>query len=340
MSIKGSKRTTLTQEAILSKLSPYDIYRMFCPSKFVLNRPFSSPFRKDSNPSFIIKNKSGELFHMDYGDGRWRGNCFDFVKQLCSCDFNTCLIEIDKRFGLGISGDNKGDYKTIISKYEQPTLSEEKETLIQVVTMPFTKAGEKYWSDYHLSLEELKKSNIYQAKSVILNRQRMAIPKDDLVFAYYAEDIQKFKLYRPLQPRHPKKEEVKFKWRWKNNVPFSYLWGKWNIGNCDKSLIVKSVKDMVVVKKFFPCVCSVQAENIACFSEENVEYINDNSKEVYIGFGSDEQGKKESKLITSTFKWKHLNTPDEFLPDNDFAEVGKKYGIETLIKHFEKKGLL
>ena len=79
-------------------------------------------------------------------------------------------------------------------------------------------------------------------------------------------------------------------------------------------IILKSRKDELVSSLILPCVASVQAENIACFNQKNVEFLQKNSEEIYIGFGTDDQGKEQSNLITKTFGWKHYNTEDKYLP--------------------------
>jgi len=50
--IQGKKKQVLTPEAILDKISDYDIFRMYMPDKsWKLNQVTYSPFRKENNPS-------------------------------------------------------------------------------------------------------------------------------------------------------------------------------------------------------------------------------------------------------------------------------------------------
>jgi len=157
--ISGKPKEFITINMVLDKISPYDIYRFFCPTKFSLNQPINSPFRRDSFPSFVIGTKHGEVRHIDFGDIRYRGDCVDFVMQLHNLPSITDTLKlIDKSFGLGITGEKK-DYKKTIITYDQPKIIK-KDSFIQVVPRKFTKEELKYWNEYHQDIEYLKRENI------------------------------------------------------------------------------------------------------------------------------------------------------------------------------------
>ncbi len=81
--IKGVKKTKLSIEAVLSKISEYDIFRFYMPDHdWKLNRVTYSPFRKENNPSFVIGNKLGYISFIDFADTSLRGDCFNFVQKL------------------------------------------------------------------------------------------------------------------------------------------------------------------------------------------------------------------------------------------------------------------
>jgi len=336
--ITGEKKLSYLQK-IRNLISDYDIYKMFYPYKFVVNKRCRSPFRKDDNPSFLIGNKYGDYSHIDFGDGKYRGGAIDFIMQIENVDFSTALQIIDKKFGLGIKSDLK-DWKSVVSSYEQPKIKEnEREVDIQCTTKIFTADMHKWWNSYHLSEDYLKNKNVFQVKNLYISRKKFPLDSKEIVIAYLNEDG-KMKIYRPTCLRKVSKDDQFYIWRFRSNIPFDYMFGKENIKNCKKSLILKSRKDELVSSLILPCVASVQAENIACFNQKNVEFLQKNSEEIYIGFGTDDQGKEQSNLITKTFGWKHYNTEDKYLPLNDIAEVAKQHGLETVEKHMKIKGLL
>jgi len=140
--ITGERKTKMSIEAILSRISEYDIFRYYMPNQdWKINRVTYSPFRHENNPSFMIGNKMGYLMFIDYADTSLRGDCFNFVQKLHSLpSVSDTLKMIDRDFGLGFStGIMTGEYKKIISEYKQPEI-EKRYSLIQVKVRKFTKS--------------------------------------------------------------------------------------------------------------------------------------------------------------------------------------------------------
>lgn len=334
--MKGRKIEFLTPESILKRVSEYDIYRYYIGRDFPINKPFKSvlPGRKDDTPSLIVGNKSGFLYHFDFGDSRYRGNCFNFVQQMTGAlTHYDALIRIDKDLKLGIlDKDIHGNYKEIIASYKKPESIEKTKppTIIQVRSKKFDLTELKYWESYYQSEEDLKRENIYSVKELYVNKQRFSISPTEMVFGYLYDD--KWKIYRPFTKNK--------KMKWLTNVPIYTMDGLENIKSCKKAIITKSKKDKMVLQKIFPCVCSVQAENIAAINEENLTYLKKNSKEQYVNFDSDPPGKKNSWEYTAAFDMKHINVPDEYLPIKDFADLAKEKGLDTVKDYFIQKGLI
>jgi len=238
---------------------------------------------------------------------------------------------IDRDFGLGISTGVIGNYKSIISEYEQPTELNKKYSLIQVVTRKFNNDELAYWNQYHQNIDDLKENNVYAIKEVYLNKQKFPIKDSDLAFGYLYDGH--WKIYRPfIDPR----------WKWvPNNVPITAIDG--NISPSDSPLIInKSKKDYMVMKKLYPNCTAVQNEGIACFSKENVEIFKSHCPRQILAFDSDPTGVKNSQEITKLFGFEYLNVPRSYLSDGikDFADLVKDYGMNTLEKILKKKKLL
>lgn len=332
--ITGKKREKLTPEAILSKISPYDIFRWYMPGKdWKINNVTYSPFRNERNPSFLIGNRYGNMSFIDFGDTSKRGDCFTFVKMLYNLStINDVLRLIDKDFGLGIAnGSSTGEYKKITSSYKQPE-TEKRYSLIQVVTRKFTKEELAYWNQYHQDIQDLKDNNIYSIKKVYLNKQLFPINDNDLRFGYFYDGH--WKIYRPFGDK-------KTKWV-PNNVPITALDGKEDVQNCRIAFINKSKKDYMVMKKVYPCCCAVQNEGIACFSEENVEYLKANSDVQILSFDSDVTGVQNSQQITKLFDFEYMNVPKIYLKEGikDWADLAKTHGLKTIEDYLIQKQLL
>ena len=332
MTIYGKKKTELTRDNILKFITSYDIYRLYMPNKWELNKICHSPFRRDSEKSFIIGTKFGEITHKDFADSNIKGNCFKFVQQLLQCNYMEALKAIDRDFSLGISTGTISRHTTIVTTYEQPIIEEKQYSNIQCITRKFTNSELHYWSNYYQDIDDLKANNVFSISKIFLNKERFTIKETELRFGYFYEG--QWKIYRPFNER-------KTKWL-PNNVPLTYLEGKENIIQCNTAIITKSKKDMMVLKKVYPFVCAVQNESSACFSEENVLFLKDNSEKQILCFDSDKAGVSNSQLITKQYDFGYLNVPRNYLSDviNDFADLGKEYGIETIEKILKKKKLL
>ena len=332
--IKGNLKIHLTKEAILSRISEYDVFMFYMPTRdWKLNSVTYSPFRKESNPSFLIGNRYGNINFIDFADTSLRGDCFTFVKLLYNLStLDDVLKKIDVDFGLGISGGIKKDYKKVVGEYKQPE-QVKRYSLIQVVTRKFTNSELEYWNSFYQSLDDLRANNIYAIKKVFLNRQLFAIPEKEMVFGYLYNDSN-WKIYRPFGDR-------KNKWV-PNNVPITVMDGKEDIANCKTAIITKSKKDYMVLKKVHPNVCAVQNEGLGCFSEENVTYIKSNSERQILSFDSDSAGVKSSQQITNVFGFDYLNVPREYLHEGikDWSDWVNKYGIKVIHDYFQLKGLI
>jgi hypothetical protein len=125
------------------------------------------------------------------------------------------------------------------------------------------------------------------------------------------------------------------------NVPLQTSWGLENIDKEQNTIVTKSLKDYMIVRKIYNYVVGVQNESLAAFSEEFANNLTMGSRKVYYAGDSDVPGKAASYLITENFKWKHLNPPDRYLPEvKDWADLAKEKGIEKVYNHLMKKGVI
>jgi hypothetical protein len=331
--ITGKKKTSLTPEAILQRITEYDIFRWYMPDKsWKLNAVTYSPFRNENNPSFLIGNRYGKLSFVDFADGTKKGDCFTFVKLLYNLQtIDDVLKLIDRDFGLGISGKPTGEYKKIVSEYQQPEELGKRYSHIQVVTRPFTQEELAYWNLYYQDIQDLRDNNIYSIKKLYFNKQLFFLKDTELRFGYFYDGH--WKIYRPFADR-------KNKWV-PNNVPITMMDGLDDIKNCPVAFINKSKKDYMVMKKIFPCCCAVQNEGIGAFSPENVEYLKANSDRQILSFDSDVAGVTNSQQITKLFDFDYLNVPKKFLSEGikDWADLAKEHGLKVIEDYLKEKGL-
>lgn len=332
--IQGRKKVKLTPDSILDKITEYDIYKMYMPHQnWKINVVTYSPFRNEKNPSFIIGYRGGALRFVDFGDSSKKGGCFNFVMMLFNVSLNDALLMIDRDFDLGIiSGSSTKNYERIVSDYVQPTATSKREYFIQVKTRRFTNEELAYWNGYYQDIDDLRANNVYSIDTVYLNKQKFPIKDTELRFGYLYEGH--WKIYRPFADK-------KNKWM-PNNVPITMMDGLDDITDCDVAFINKSKKDYMVMKKVFPCCCAVQNEGMGCFSEENVEFIKENSERQILSFDSDETGVKNSKLISDKFGFDYCNVPRIYLDEGikDWADLARIHGLKTIEKYLTQKELI
>ena len=333
--IQGDIKVRLTPQAVLQKISEYDIFRFYMPDKsWKINQTTLSPFRHEKNPSFVIGNKKGVLSFIDFGDTSKRGDCFTFVKMLFNMQsMDEVLRMIDRDFGLGfLPGTSTNKYKAIQKEYTQPEELGKRYSLIQVVTRKFTQEELAYWNQYYQSLDDLRANHVYAIKKMFLNRKLFPLKETDLRFGYFYDGH--WKIYRPFGDK-------KSKWV-PNNVPITTMDGKEDIVNCSVAFINKSKKDYMVMKKVFPCCCAVQNEGVACFSDANVEYLKANSDRQILSFDADDVGVKNSQMITKLFDFEYANVPRKYLSEGikDWADLAKEHGLEAIESYLKQKQLL
>jgi DNA primase len=333
--ITGKRKIELTTESILKKITEYDIFRWYMPTKdWKINQVTFSPFRNEKNPSFVIGNKHGRLSFIDFGDTSKRGDAFSFVKTLYNLkNIDETLKMIDRDFGLGISsGTSTEEYKKIVSEYKQPEDVGKRYSLIQVKIRKFTKEELSYWNEYHQDIQDLKDNNIYSIDKLFLNKQRFPIRDTELKFGYFYDGH--WKIYRPFADK-------KNKWM-PNNVPITTMDGLKDIQHCRIAFINKSKKDYMVMKKIFPCCCAVQNEGLGCFSTDNVQYLKDNSDIQILSFDADEVGVQNSQQITKMFDFEYCNVPRAYLKEGikDWADLAKAHGLKAIEDYLIEKQIL
>lgn len=335
MAIKGIKKLILTPKTILDLVSEYDIYMFYMPHKnWEINEVTFSPFREEKHPSFLISNRNSCLSFIDFSDTSLRGDCFTFVKKKFQIsNMDEVLRLIDRDMQLGISTGTTSNYQQIIKQYKQPENLEKRYAIIQVKTKPFTKLELEYWNEYGIDISELKNEKVYSVSKVYLNKKLFTQHHTEMTFGYLYEGGH-WKIYSPFADK-------KNKWV-PNNVPITAMDGKQNIQNCEFSFINKSKKDYMVTKKLIENSCAVQNEGIACFSEENVQYLKKNSNRQILSFDSDVTGVKNSQQITKIFDFDYCNVPRKYLSEGikDWADLSKKRGLKTVEKIFKQKKLI
>jgi hypothetical protein len=341
--VKGRQKAELTKEAILSRITTYDIYR-FYQGPFKVNDVVVNRHRGEKDPSLIISNRLNmELRHKDFGDKLWRGDAFNFVEQIYNCDFTAALHIIDRDFGLGLATGRKIiEIKPKVITWEKPEFELKRPPLFQITYYSrMSKRGLEYWAKLGQGEDDLRRERIFQPAEIWRNKKRLPLG-DLMTFCYqYGEH---WKIYRPFAPKKTDKTPMN-QWKWDSNVPFDYVDNLDAIQpDCQRVVLAKSKKDRMVLMKALntDCIADVQAEDAGCLSEEVLEKLLQVPNRLVVS-DNDKKGKDFSWWLTKNYGFKHANVPDKYLVDDpkctDFADLCYHHGMEKVIDHFKKKKL-
>lgn len=318
----------VTSEEILCKTNNgLDIFRSEIPG-LNLRKKHSSPFRKDSDPSALVKlsKTSGIYIHVDYGDNAKVRDPITFIRDLYNLTYQEALDKI--AFNLNI-GERIAKEITPIQKEITPLIYEFEE-------MRFKPNHHLYWNAGELSEDFLRKHNIFAASKIAVNKNVFKIPNNELCFIYVPIDLPfgNLKILRIGQSVLPNQ-------KWRSNIPSSYLWSMYeHTEKVDDLWVIKSRKDEMIAKLLGLNTISTQSENSQVLNE-NMDLIKSKANRIILNMGSDPDGVKKSKEVQQTHKCLYYNTPKPFLPEvNDLFSFVSNFSLRQLERHIKAKKLL
>lgn len=333
--IRGEKRLDLEERIhrIFRRVSDYDIYRLYL-GDFPLNDLFCNPIRGENNPSMDIRDFNGRLFHRDYASMEYRGGPIDLVRQKYGFDLLNAIKQIEKDFGL----DNEGGKVTSnIITWKQPPIEIKRPPKISVVVRKPLSEELLWWSNRLQDLSDLKRENVYFPKDIYRNYKRL--PSVPMTFCYYYPTVDKWKIYRPLQPKHGKGTPPHL-WKWDTNlIPFDFVENIEAVKGQKKALLVGKKKDRMYLQKLlaFDGIANVQAEDPACISEETLQVF-EAIPERWITGDNDRKGREFVECLNNS-GFKDLRTPP-IVGGTDYVDMGLSLGHLEVYHHFKERGFI
>ena len=188
---------TMSLRDLLCKVSDYDIYAYYL-GNFKVGKLMNSPLRIDDKiPSFaIFPTNDGHLLFKDHGTGV-SGNALKFIKLYKNIDSRSELEQELLRI-VRKTSPMRGETKSTYSKTVEKGLMD-----FGIVRQPFTEVDKKYWKQFHISTDTLKKFNVFSIKFFLCNGVvRGTYKEDNPMYAYKVGD--RFKIYRPLASKYTK----------------------------------------------------------------------------------------------------------------------------------------
>lgn len=325
-------RPKITKDLILSKFSEEQImeYYLNIPVKKGL---FRSPLRKDRQPTCsFYRNNSGTLIFKDFATGQHL-NVFDVVQNIFKCNYFEALRIIAN--DLNIVND-----KTLHKNHGKINLNpirvKDKEvSKIQIEVQDFTDNELKWWGKYGITLDILKKFNVYSCKHVFLNSNLFATSQQHCpIFGYYGGKIQdnkeKIELWRCY---FPKRKNYRFITNW----PSKKIQGFNQLPKKGKLLVItKSMKDCMCLYSCGISACAPNSENLF-ISDKVLEDLKQRFRYIVVLYDNDKPGQYNMAKIRKA----HPELIYTFIPkeygSKDISDFYKDHGRKetiNLIKNF------
>ena len=317
---------SLSLKDLLDKLNDYDIYSYYLGS-FKPGKLINSPLRPDDKiPSFaIFPRKTGDLLFKDHGTGT-AGNSLKFIKLYTGIDtreeLERELLRIVRKMNpMGGTAKAKA-VKTV----------DLGQTDIGIVRQPFTDVDKKYWKQFHISIDTLKKFNVFSIKYFLCNRVvRGTYKEDSPMYAYKVFD--KFKIYRPLASKYTK---------WRTNLTNRHVQGLAELpyegGNL--LIITKSLKDVMCLYEMGFNAISPSSET-TFIPDDILKSLRHKWRHIVIMFDRDATGMTKAREYSKRYKMDCIFVNKKFkakdisdaVRDNSFFAVK-----EWLTKTVERYG--
>ena len=303
---------------LLEKVSDYDIYSYYLgpikPKKLI-----NSPLRPDDKiPSFaIFPSKTGGMLFKDHGTGE-AGNAIKFMKLYKNIqtreEMERELLKIVKQINPSQTA------RKAVRMAENAS-----ETVIGIVRQPFTEVDKKYWKQFHISLDTLKRFNVFSIKYFLCNNIVRGIYKEDNpMYAYKVDD--RFKIYRPLASKYTK---------WRTNLNNTNIQGYAQLPEKgDLLFITKSLKDVMCLYEMGFCAVSPSSET-TFIPNSILEDLRKRFKTIIILFDRDEAGVKNARRCSKEHKLNAMFVHKKFKA-KDVSDAVKANGF-VVVKNWLTK---
>lgn len=328
MNIDFSIKPKITKDLILSRFSEEQLmeYYLHVPVKKGL---FRSPLRKDRRPTCsFYRNGSNTLIFKDFATGQHL-NIFGVVQEMFHCDYFEALRIIAN--DMGIVRD-KSLQKNSGKINEHPIRMQDKEmSKIQVEVQDFTDLELKWWGKYGITLETLKRFNVYSCKHVFLNGQLVAKSQQHCpIFGYYGKKYQGIDLWRCY---FPKRTSFRFITNW----PSKKIQGYDQLPKSGKLLVItKSMKDCLCLYSCGITACAPNSENLF-ISDAMLEELKSRFENIVVFYDNDRPGLYNmAKIRREHPELVYVCIPKEY-GSKDISDFYKDHGRKetlNLIKKF------
>jgi hypothetical protein len=250
-----------------------EILEYFFPA-LKLNAANNSPFRKDTNPSFILGEHYGKIHYEDLATGE-SGNVYSLIMNSRGVDFNGCLKIITQEMWMknprhGFTA--KRDYSKTIRSAQ-----------LAVKRRSWMDYDLEYWNQFGIKYETLLRYNVSPISHIMFSSFDIICDKLAYVYKELKDGIPKLKTYQPYATKH----------KWYSNL-LADAWEGWEqLPESGEVLIwTKSRKDvMSIVDTCNIPAISLQTET-ATPKSKIVNELKSRFEKIYILYDNDYEKKE------------------------------------------------
>ena len=199
------------------------------------------------------------------------------------------------------------------------------DTVIGIVRQPFTEVDKRYWKQFHISLDTLKRFDVFSIKYCLCNNIVRGIYKEDNpMYAYKVDD--RFKIYRPLASKYTK---------WRTNLNNTNIQGYRQLPKKgDLLFITKSLKDVMCLYEMGFYAVSPSSET-TFIPNSILEDLRKRFKTIIILFDRDEAGVKNARRCNKEHKLNAMFVHKKFKA-KDVSDAVKANGF-VVVKNWLTK---
>lgn len=195
--------TDPTREMLLDKHSEeyYMSYYLGIPMQKGL---FCSPLRVDNNPTCsFFRTTNGVLKMKDFATG-FSGDFINIVMEVYKVGYYMALRIIANDFDIIHYDDLKKNI--LVAQDEGIKIEANEPTIIQITVGEYSDKDLRWWKQFGITLETLKKFRVFRADYVFLNGSVVSTYQDyDPSYAYYfgkKDGVELWKIYYPLRKKY------------------------------------------------------------------------------------------------------------------------------------------
>lgn len=320
-----NSETTLSLDAVRSKVSDLDIFKYYCSPFKDIGKKFCSELRRDPIPSAIISPVKGVLRYKDFGHMDHAFDSVGYVQYKYNLPFMEALNVINNDFSLGLGSKTRAPFTQQKQGITSGALKvrPKVETIIQIKRRPYNYLDRLYWDQYQISIETLTEFRVHPITHYWVNDNRFHA--HEVCYAY-CEHKTRFKIYSPL----------KYHGKWYGNMKPSDVQGYSGLPIMGKEvLLVSSLKDVMCLYELGIPAVALQGEGFMPkrkliellqrkFERIRVLYDNDFDKK-------DNPGQEMARRICKEYGLENICIPESY-QTKDPSDLVFAHGPIPLVK--------